>query len=85
MIFYISIFKSFPSLYINGPINLAMKHANKIISVRFSISDANLLNEVLKNRGQDVSDFVRLSVRKELARLSFLTTEEKKALEIIGR
>jgi len=59
-----------------------MKHTNIIISVRFSLSDATLLKEVSKDRGQDVSDFVRLSVRKELARLSYLSVKEKKALEV---
>jgi len=59
-----------------------MYNMNKIIAVRFSLPDAALLKEISKNRGQDVSDFVRLSVRKELARLSYLTTDEKKALEI---
>jgi uncharacterized protein (DUF1778 family) len=62
---------------------MTMEHTNKIVSVRFPTSDANLLQEVAKNRGQDVSDFVRLSVRKELARLSFLSLDEKKALEVI--
>lgn len=60
-----------------------MNDTNKIVSVRFSVSDAHLLTEVARNRGQDVSDFVRLSVRKELARLSFLTPDEKKALEVV--
>jgi len=60
-----------------------MKDDNKIVAVRFSTSDANLLKEIAKDRGQDVSDFVRLSVRKELARLSFLSPKEKKALEVI--
>jgi len=59
-----------------------MKHTNIIISVRFPLSDASLLKEVSKNRGQDVSDFVRLSVRKELARLSYLSKAEKKSLEV---
>jgi len=59
-----------------------MKHENIIISVRFPPSDAILLKEISKNRGQDVSDFVRLSVRKELARLSYLSLAEKKSLEV---
>lgn len=59
-----------------------MKHENIIVSVRFSTSDVFLLRDVARNRGQDVSDFVRLSVRKELARLSYLTKEEKKALGV---
>jgi len=61
---------------------MTMKNDNKIVSVRFSIPDAYLLEEVARNRGGNISDFVRLSVRKELARLSFLTTEEKKALGV---
>ena len=59
-----------------------MKNTNKIIAVRFSISDAKLLEEITKIRGQNVSDFVRLSVRKELARLSFLSDKEKKVLGV---
>ena len=59
-----------------------MINKNKIIAARFSIKDANLLKVVAENRGQDVSDFVRLSVRKELARLSYLSLAEKKALEV---
>ena len=59
-----------------------MKDKNVIISVRFPTSDVFLVKEIAKNRGQDVSDFVRLSVKKELARLSFLSKEEKKALEM---
>jgi hypothetical protein len=42
--------------------------------------DKALLERVCKARGEDVSDFVRRSVRKELARLSFLSPVEKKAL-----
>ena len=59
-----------------------MNNTNKIIAARFPIKDANLLKEVAKNRGQDVSNFIRFAVRKELARLSYLTTEERKALEV---
>ena len=59
-----------------------MKNKNKIIAARFPTRDAILLKAVAKNRGQDVSDFVRLSVRKELARLSYLSLAEKKALEV---
>lgn len=62
-----------------------MIYTNKIISVRFLISDVNLLRDVAKNRGQDVSDFVRLAVKKELASLSFLSPIEKKALGVINK
>ena len=59
-----------------------MKNRDIIISTRFSNSDANLLREIAKNRGQDVSDFIRFSVRRELGRLSFLSDKEMKSLEI---
>ena len=39
-----------------------------------------VIEEVCKARGEDVSDFVRRAIKMELARLSFLTPEEKKAL-----
>jgi hypothetical protein len=42
--------------------------------------DRSLLVKVCKARGEDLSDFVRLAIRKELAALSFLPDEDKKAL-----
>lgn len=54
----------------------------KVVGARFPISDASLLEEVCRARGEDKSDFVRRSVRKELARLSFYTEKEKKALNV---
>lgn len=53
---------------------------NKIIGVRFPLQDAELIKSVCKARGEDVSDFVRRSVRKELVRLSYLSPADKKAL-----
>ena len=44
--------------------------------------DVELLKKVSKDRGEDVSDFVRRAVYKELASLSFLSDEQKKALEV---
>jgi len=61
---------------------MIMKYLNKIIATRFTIEDANLLRDVSNQQGLDVSDFVRNAVRKELARLSYLTDEDKKALGI---
>jgi hypothetical protein len=55
---------------------------NPIIGVRFTVEDKELLERVSKARGEDVSDFVRRSVRKELARMSYLPAEDKKALGI---
>ena len=42
--------------------------------------DRELLKEVCRSRGEDVSDFVRRSVKKELATLGYLSVEEKRAL-----
>jgi hypothetical protein len=41
-----------------------------------------LLERVCHARGEDLSDFIRRSVLKELANLSFLSAEEKKALGV---
>lgn len=51
-----------------------------IVFARMSTEDIELLKKVCKARGEDLSDFVRRSVRKELARLNYLSEEEKKAL-----
>ena len=51
-----------------------------IVAVRMATEDRDLLRRVCKARGEDISDFVRRSVRKELASLSFLPAEDKKAL-----
>lgn len=40
------------------------------------------LRDVSKAREEDVSDFVRRAILKELARLGFLSPEQKKALGI---
>jgi len=52
------------------------------VNVRVSPEDKELLKKVCENRGEDISDFVRRAVKMELARLSFLNDEEKKALGI---
>ena len=54
--------------------------SNNVIGVRVPQEDKALLEKVCKARGEDVSDFVRRSIRMELARLSFLSPIEKKAL-----
>jgi uncharacterized protein (DUF1778 family) len=56
--------------------------SNSIIGVRITTEDRKLLDKICKARGEDVSDFVRRSIRKELASLSFLPAEDKKALGI---
>lgn len=54
--------------------------SNLTIGVRVSKKDRELLDLVCKARGEDLSDFVRRSIRKELASLNFYTQETKKAL-----
>jgi len=54
--------------------------SNLTIGVRVSKEDRTLLDQICKARGEDLSDFVRRSIRKELASLSFLSDSQKKAL-----
>jgi len=56
--------------------------SNTIIGVRIPVEDRELLHNVCKARGEDLSDFVRRSIRKELASLGFLSNDQKKALGI---
>jgi hypothetical protein len=59
--------------------------SNSIIGVRVPKKDRILLEKVCKARGEDLSDFVRRSIKKELASLSFYTMEEKKALGMLKK
>jgi uncharacterized protein (DUF1778 family) len=58
---------------------------NRSVGVRLDKEDKDLLEMVCKARGEDVSDFVRRSIRKELASLSFYSDETKKALGILEK
>lgn len=53
-----------------------------IVYARMSSEDIELIKKICSARGEQLSDFVRRSVRKELARLCYLSAEEKKALEV---
>lgn len=44
--------------------------------------DRELLDKVCTARGEDISNFVRRAIRKELAELSFYPEDVKKALGI---
>ena len=55
---------------------------DEILSVRFSKRIRDLVRQIAQARGVDESDVVRQAVHQELARLSFLTEAEKKALGI---
>jgi len=39
-----------------------------------------LLKDICEKRGEDVSGFVRRAIKKELAKLGYLSEAEKKAL-----
>lgn len=54
---------------------------NQIV-VRLDPRDKDLVAKVAKARGEDLSDFVRRAIKTELAKLSFYTDEEKKALGV---
>lgn len=54
----------------------------KITTVRLPQDIAALLSRVAENRGETVSLFVRRSVLRELAHLSYLSRDQKKSLGI---
>jgi len=55
--------------------------SNSTVGVRLRVEDKKLLRKVCLARAR-ISDFVRRAVRKELASLSYLSEDEKKALGI---
>jgi hypothetical protein len=57
-----------------------MAYKNKIIYARVEEGLYDRIKKICRDRGEDVSDFIRRSVLKELATLSFLPPEQKKAL-----
>lgn len=56
---------------------------NITIGVRVTQEDRDLLQKVCIARGEQISDFVRRAVKKELASLSFYSDETKKALGVL--
>lgn len=59
-----------------------MKNLTKIVGVRITENLYSKLVTTSEARGEDVSDFVRRAILKELASLNFLSNEQKKALGI---
>ena len=57
---------------------------NNIIVFRTTNSNKILLENISKARGEDVSDFVRRAVFKELAELGFVSKEQRKALGMVN-
>jgi len=58
--------------------------ANNRIGLRVTPQDRELLDKVSEARGEDLSDFVRRAIKKELASLSYYPAETKKALGVTG-
>ena len=56
--------------------------ANPVIFARMPKSDVELLKKISQDRGEDVSDFVRRAVYKELASLNYLSRQQRKALGV---
>ena len=59
-----------------------MKTTTQIIGMRVSPELHDLVARVSKARGEGISSFARRAILKELAALSFLSDDEKKALGI---
>ena len=59
--------------------------SNPIVFARMPKEQVELIKGVSKARGEDLSDFVRRAVKRELARLSYLSKDEEKALGITSR
>jgi uncharacterized protein (DUF1778 family) len=57
-----------------------MYKLSKQIGVRITPKLYALLKRITNARGEDISDFVRRAIYKELADLNFLPEEQKKAL-----
>jgi len=53
-------------------------------NVKLDEKDLELIQKISSLRGEDSSDFIRVAIKKELARLGFLKKEEAKALEVIS-
>lgn len=53
-----------------------------IIVVRMATNEKELLKSISSARGENLSDFVRRAIRKELAMLGYLSESHMKALGI---
>jgi len=62
-----------------------VRSLTKQIGVKMLPSDYDLLKEIARGRGIDVSDFVRQLIRSELARLNYFDDDTKKALGLATR
>jgi predicted DNA binding CopG/RHH family protein len=62
-----------------------LKKRDSRIGIRLPAKDVLLVKRICRSRGEHLSDFLRRAIRTELARLSFLKPEEKKALGVKDR
>ncbi len=60
-------------------------HKKRVIGLRVSDALYELVREVSDLRGEETSQFIRRAVRKELASLSYLSDDAKKALGVETR
>lgn len=54
--------------------------SNSYVGFRIDPADRQLLKKVCKARGENMSDFARRAIKRELASLSYYNQETKKAL-----
>ncbi len=59
---------------------MASNPGKQVVGAEFSKEHVGMIKEIASRRGEDVSSFLRRAVLLELARLSYLKPEEKKAL-----
>lgn len=59
-----------------------MYEDNKLISARVTLELHDLVAEVSLARGENISSFLRRAILRELGRLSYLTEDVKKALDV---
>ena len=60
-----------------------MSNLIKVLGFRVTTKLYLKLRSVSEARGEDVSDFIRRAVLKELASLSYLSKDQKKALGVL--
>lgn len=58
-----------------------MSHKERL-GAKFENDTAQTLKNFCRARGESYSSFIRMAVKKELARYSYFTDEEKKALGV---
>jgi len=58
------------------------KFKRESITFKLEEVDRELLEKVCRARGESLSSFVRRALRREFARLGFLSQDEVKALEL---